>query len=132
MTLKELHSTLTFDFVAVIKDSVRLKLDSGEEKTLENGDIVLQKGTNHVWTNPHPTEWARFYVGLEPVPVFDGSTTGTDGFGPVHFGFQSLPSLGRVQDGFTRRQGPVPGRSTASMGVLRQHSATSEQRCRSI
>ncbi|KAJ7856751.1 hypothetical protein B0H14DRAFT_2752645, partial [Mycena olivaceomarginata] len=57
-----MHRTLTFDFVAVIKGSVRLKLDSGEEKTPENRDIVLQKGTNHALTNPHPTEWARFYV----------------------------------------------------------------------
>ncbi|KAJ7856736.1 hypothetical protein B0H14DRAFT_2752613 [Mycena olivaceomarginata] len=57
-----MHRTLTFDFVAVIKGSVLLKLDSGEEKTLESGDIVLQKGTNHAWTNPHPTEWARLYV----------------------------------------------------------------------
>ncbi|KAJ7318175.1 hypothetical protein DFH08DRAFT_892914 [Mycena albidolilacea] len=57
-----MHRTQTFDFVAVIKGSVLLKLDSGEEKTLESGDIVLQKGTNHAWTNPHPTEWARLYV----------------------------------------------------------------------
>ncbi|KAJ7910236.1 hypothetical protein B0H13DRAFT_2329512 [Mycena leptocephala] len=57
-------STLTFDFGIIIKGSIQLKLDGGEEKTLQTGDVILQKGTNHMWTNTHPTEWARIYFVL--------------------------------------------------------------------
>ncbi|KAJ7653225.1 hypothetical protein DFH06DRAFT_1093492 [Mycena polygramma] len=57
-----MHRTLTFDLVVVMKGTVSLKLDSGEEKTLQTGDVILHKGTNHAWSNPHPTEWARVYA----------------------------------------------------------------------
>jgi hypothetical protein len=69
--------TSTFDFVVVMKGSVHLKLDSGEEKTLQIGDVILQKGANHAWTNPHPTEWARLYVVVTnalPIKIAGGSS----------------------------------------------------------
>ncbi|KAF8218244.1 hypothetical protein K438DRAFT_1657150 [Mycena galopus ATCC 62051] len=69
-----MHRTLTFDFIVIIKGSVLLKLDSEEEKTLQSGDVVLQKGTNHSWTNPNPTEWARLYaVVTNSLPITGGS-----------------------------------------------------------
>jgi hypothetical protein len=48
-------------------------------------------------------------IGLEPVPVFDGSTAGTDEFGPVRFGSQSLPSPGRVHPSTGTRSRPFDG-----------------------
>jgi hypothetical protein len=54
---------------------------------------------------------------LEPVPVFDASTAGTDGFGPVRFGSWSLPVLGWVRTGWPVDGGLVPGCSTASTGL---------------
>ncbi|KAJ7312593.1 hypothetical protein DFH08DRAFT_822032 [Mycena albidolilacea] len=50
----------------------------------ENKQLLDDWGT-HV----EPDDW------LESVPVFDGSTAGTDGFGPIRFGSQSLPSPGQ-------------------------------------
>ncbi|KAF7368893.1 Cupin domain-containing protein [Mycena venus] len=71
-----IHRTQTFDFVVVMEGVVHLKLDSGEERTLHSGDIVLQKGTNHAWTNPHPTEWARLYVVVtNSLPINIGGST---------------------------------------------------------
>ncbi|KAJ7277497.1 hypothetical protein C8J57DRAFT_1309413, partial [Mycena rebaudengoi] len=62
--------TVTFDFVVVISGSVQLTLDSGEERVMKQGDVILQKGTNHAWKNPHPTEWTRIYAVLtNSVPV---------------------------------------------------------------
>jgi hypothetical protein len=37
---------------------------------MKQGDVILQKGTNHAWKNPHPTEWTRIYAVLtNSVPV---------------------------------------------------------------
>ncbi|KAJ7277488.1 hypothetical protein C8J57DRAFT_1309397 [Mycena rebaudengoi] len=65
-----MHRTVTFDFVVVISGSIQLTLDSGEERVMKQGDVILQKGTNHAWKNPHPTEWTRIYAVLtNSVPV---------------------------------------------------------------
>ncbi|KAJ6577990.1 cupin 2 conserved barrel domain protein, partial [Mycena capillaripes] len=75
-----MHRTLTFDFAIVIKGTVSLKLDGGEEKTLQSGDVMLQKGTNHAWSNPHPTEWARIYFVLtNALPIKIAGAEGAEG-----------------------------------------------------
>ncbi|KAK7029735.1 cupin domain-containing protein [Favolaschia claudopus] len=76
-----MHRTVTFDFVVVMKGPVKVKMDSGEEKVLQTGDVLSQKGTNHAWVNPHPSEWARLYVVVTnslPIPsVQDESKDGS-------------------------------------------------------
>ncbi|KAJ6528034.1 hypothetical protein B0H19DRAFT_1274839 [Mycena capillaripes] len=44
-------------------------------------------------------------VGLQPVPVFDGSTDGTGGLSPGRLGPRARAKPGRVRDGSTRRRG---------------------------
>jgi hypothetical protein len=41
-------------------------------------------------------------IGLQPVPVFDGLTGGTDGTEPVRRGLRGDTETGRVRDGLTR------------------------------
>jgi hypothetical protein len=41
-------------------------------------------------------------VGLQPVPIFDGLTGGTDGTEPVRWGRRGDIETGRVRDGLTR------------------------------
>jgi uncharacterized cupin superfamily protein len=43
-----MHRTLSIDFGVVLSGSIQCVLDSGEAKDLNVGDVVVQRGTNHV------------------------------------------------------------------------------------
>ncbi|CAO3428021.1 cupin domain-containing protein [Azospirillum endophyticum] len=45
-----MHKSHTLDYIVVLKGRVRLVLDHGEVD-LEPLDVVIQRGTNHAWTN---------------------------------------------------------------------------------
>ncbi|WP_420419868.1 cupin domain-containing protein [Pacificispira sp.] len=45
-----MHQHPTIDYAIVIKGSIVLVLDNGEQ-LLEEGDIVIQRGANHRWQN---------------------------------------------------------------------------------
>jgi hypothetical protein len=46
-----MHQSDTLDWIYVVEGEVTLTLDSGEEKTLHQGDSLIQNGTNHAWSN---------------------------------------------------------------------------------
>ena len=54
-----MHVTPSLDYGVVLEGVVKAGLDSGEEQVLERGDCVVQRATNHMWTNGSETEWAR-------------------------------------------------------------------------
>ncbi|OIW35058.1 hypothetical protein CONLIGDRAFT_676001 [Coniochaeta ligniaria NRRL 30616] len=65
-----MHRTLSLDYAVVLLGAVELILDSGEARTLQQGDIVIQRGTIHQWRNASKTEWARMlFVLQESRPV---------------------------------------------------------------
>jgi len=43
-----MHLTATIDVIIVVSGRVRLLLDD-DERVLEPGDVVIQRGTNHGW-----------------------------------------------------------------------------------
>ena len=45
-----MQRTRTLDFCLVIEGELVLVLDT-EEVTVRKGDIVVQRGTNHAWSN---------------------------------------------------------------------------------
>jgi uncharacterized cupin superfamily protein len=45
-----MQKTNTFDFCFVLKGEIVLVLDDGEV-TLKPGECVIQRGTNHAWSN---------------------------------------------------------------------------------
>lgn len=57
-----------------------MELDSGETRTIHAGDVVIQRGTNHVWHNrsAKPCRFAWILVDARPV-VVHGQTL------PAHF-----------------------------------------------
>lgn len=58
-----MHRTLSCDVGTVIEGEVELILDSGETRLLKQGDVAVQRGTNHAWRNTSRDKWARmFYV----------------------------------------------------------------------
>lgn len=45
-----MHQTNTLDYIIILAGEIYLVLD-GEETLLKTGDIVIQKATNHAWSN---------------------------------------------------------------------------------
>ena len=54
-----MHRTNSVDYGIVLSGEVELELDSGEVKRLGPGDIIVQRGTMHLWRNPSQTETCR-------------------------------------------------------------------------
>lgn len=54
-----MHRTQSLDYGVVLEGSVKGGLDSGEFQILHRGDIMIQRATNHDWSNASETEWAR-------------------------------------------------------------------------
>ena len=57
--ISPMHCTKSLDYAIVLEGKVLAGLDSGEEKLMNRGDILIQRGTNHNWKNASETEWAR-------------------------------------------------------------------------
>ncbi|KAK2594845.1 hypothetical protein QQS21_007432 [Conoideocrella luteorostrata] len=54
-----LHSTASLDYVIQVSGTIELSMSNGDTRTLYPGDIAIQRGTLHVWSNPSTTEWSR-------------------------------------------------------------------------
>ena len=68
-----MHRTVSLDFGTVIDGEVELELDDGVVRRVRKGDLVVQRGTVHKWTNVTPNGgWLKmFFVtqGSKPVEV---------------------------------------------------------------
>ncbi|MDX8557874.1 cupin domain-containing protein [Elizabethkingia sp. HX CGY] len=45
-----MHQTKTLDYIVILSGEIYLILEEGET-LLKPGDIVIQRGTNHAWSN---------------------------------------------------------------------------------
>ena len=54
-----MHRTSSVDYGVVLSGSLELELEDGVKTLLGPGDIVVQRGTNHLWRNPSATEVCR-------------------------------------------------------------------------
>lgn len=64
-----MHRTVSCDYAVVIIGEMECLLDSGETRTLSQGDVLIQRGTMHQWIN-HNDSWARMlYVLLDSEEV---------------------------------------------------------------
>ncbi|KAJ8121855.1 hypothetical protein O1611_g9991 [Lasiodiplodia mahajangana] len=68
------HRTKTLDFGVVVEGTNQLELEGGEKRILKKGDVAIQRGTHHAWSNPSKTEFARvFCVAMDAqAPVVNG------------------------------------------------------------
>lgn len=48
-----MHRTDTVDYAVVLQGSITMLLDD-EDVELSAGDVVIQNGTNHAWSNRGP------------------------------------------------------------------------------
>jgi quercetin dioxygenase-like cupin family protein len=67
-----MHRTETLDYAIVLKGQCDMLLDSGETiRQLKEGDVVIQRGTNHAWvaTGPGPVKFLFVLMDAEPARV---------------------------------------------------------------
>ncbi|WP_262705332.1 MULTISPECIES: cupin domain-containing protein [Streptomyces] len=67
-----MHRTLSIDYIAVLSGELELELDGGSVVRLQQGDVVIQRGTNHLWRNPSQHTPCRFLASMieaEPISV---------------------------------------------------------------
>jgi quercetin dioxygenase-like cupin family protein len=68
-----MHRTHSLDFGIIMSGELELELDSGQVQKLKTGDIVVQRGTNHLWRNPSRDTVCRIvFVLIEAAPVRAG------------------------------------------------------------
>jgi len=70
------HRTDTLDYNIVLKGTPTMYLDDGVRVELKEGDVVIQRGTNHAWAN-HSNEPA-YMIGVlvDGTPKREGSLSG--------------------------------------------------------
>jgi quercetin dioxygenase-like cupin family protein len=65
-----MHRSFSIDYGIILSGELELELDGGEVVSLQAGDIVVQRGTNHLWRNPSSDTVCRIaFVLIEAAPV---------------------------------------------------------------
>lgn len=65
-----LHRSYSIDYGVILSGELELELDGGQIAHLSAGDIVVQRGTNHLWRNPSPDTVCRIvFILIEALPV---------------------------------------------------------------
>lgn len=79
----QMHRTETLDYALILAGEIDMEVDDGEKVSLNPGDIVIMRGSNHSWIN-RGTTWGRIaFVLIDAKPlgighaVARGTATGT-------------------------------------------------------
>lgn len=66
-----MHRTESLDYGICLEGECEMELDGGAAVTVRAGDIVIQRGTNHVWHNrsEQPCRFAWILLDAEPVTI---------------------------------------------------------------
>ena len=65
-----LHRTNSIDYGIVLSGRIELELEDGVKTMVGPGDIVVQRGTNHLWRNPSASEVCRIVFVLIQAPAY--------------------------------------------------------------
>ena len=65
-----MHRTNSIDYGIVLSGQLELELEDGVKTLLGPGDIVVQRGTNHLWRNPSDSEICRIVFILIEAPAY--------------------------------------------------------------
>jgi quercetin dioxygenase-like cupin family protein len=68
-----MHRTNSIDYGIILKGEIELELEDGAKRTVREGGIIIQRGTNHLWRNvtKEPTRIA-FILIEAPAYLHDG------------------------------------------------------------
>jgi len=64
-----MHRTLSVDYGVVLDGEIDLVLDDGARTTMRRGDVVVQRGTIHLWENKSGAVCRVFFVLIPAKPV---------------------------------------------------------------
>jgi len=64
-----MHRTLSVDYGVILDGEIDLVLDDGARTTMKKGDVVVQRGTNHLWENTSSGVCRVFFVLVPAKPV---------------------------------------------------------------
>lgn len=70
-----MHRTLSLDYCIVLSGSIWMTMDLGDETEVKAGEFILQRGTNHLWSNRNdvPCRILFVMVGSEMLKLEDGT-----------------------------------------------------------
>ena len=70
-TRSPMHRTESLDYGICLEGECDMELDGGETVTVRAGDVVIQRGTNHVWHNRSdaPCRFAWILLDARPVQI---------------------------------------------------------------
>jgi quercetin dioxygenase-like cupin family protein len=76
-TRSPMHRTESLDYGICLEGECDLELDGGETVTVRAGDVIVQRGTNHLWHNrgERPCRFAWILLDAQPAEV-DGRRLG--------------------------------------------------------
>ena len=64
-----MHRTQSLDYGIVLSGEVQLELDAGRIVLLKSGDVVIQRGTVHAWSNRGTSAARMAFVLLSAAPL---------------------------------------------------------------
>lgn len=68
-----MHRTNSIDYGIVIKGEIELELEDGAKRTVREGGVIIQRGTNHLWRNITDEPCRIVFVLIEaPAYIHDG------------------------------------------------------------
>ncbi|MBV9944245.1 MAG: cupin domain-containing protein [Solirubrobacterales bacterium] len=70
-TRSPMHRTESLDYGICLEGECDMELDGGDTVTVRAGDVVIQRGTNHVWHNRSdaPCRFAWILLDAQPVEI---------------------------------------------------------------
>ncbi|EQB12854.1 cupin domain-containing protein [Sphingobium lactosutens] len=60
-----MHRTNSIDYGIVMKGAIELELEDGHKRTIEEGGVIVQRGTNHRWRNTTDTVCRIAFILIE-------------------------------------------------------------------
>jgi len=78
-----MHRTNSIDYGIVLQGAIELELDDGVKKTIGQGGIIVQRGTNHLWRNTTDTVCRIAFILIE-APAYRHNGVPLDEAKPEH------------------------------------------------
>lgn len=72
-----MHRTNSIDYGIVMKGEIELELEDGHKRTVREGGVIIQRGTNHLWRNTTSEVCRIAFILIEaPAYVHNGVALG--------------------------------------------------------
>jgi quercetin dioxygenase-like cupin family protein len=73
-----MHRTNSIDYGIVMEGEIELELDDGAKRTVRQGGIIVQRGTNHLWRNTSDKVCRIAFILIEAPAYLHNSTPLTE------------------------------------------------------